>query len=158
MTTGYHVNNAMGGTEQALSSTYITLIRLVVPASAGKRFGIYDIETGQDAVPNSTDCPVVFDLTQCDTTGAGTGTSTTPFNGTDTAVTTCKGNYTAEPTTYTAASVLWHRPINQRASAHWQDEVHPLIVPATASAGPGLRAKSPDYTGTATASLRFEEY
>ena len=100
---GYHVNNVFGGTRQALSSSYITLVRLVVPASSGKRFYIWEIDVGQLATPSGTDCAVEYDLSFCDNTGAGTKTSATPYNALDTAVTTAGINYTAEPTNYSLA-------------------------------------------------------
>lgn len=164
---GYYASNSLGGTEQNLSATLITLLRLTCPASSQKRFNIWEIDVGQNNVPNATDCNVEYILTYCSAAGAGTSTSVTP-NPTgggfvaganlDVAVTAAHANYTAEPTTYTAAQEFWHKNVNQRGSALWQAAPWGEIwLPATASQGPGFRASSPNYASTAVASCRFSE-
>ena len=157
----YLVSNGMAGTQQAISSTLITLTRIIVPASSGKRFEIDEIDVSQNGAPNATDCDVEYTLASADATTAGTATTVTPYNGGfDTAVTTAKANYTAEPTAYTQASEFWHKAVNQRGHALYQAApgYGLTFTAAVASAGPGLRAKSPNYTGTALGLMRFLEY
>src|SRR6266550_6144396 len=110
---GYTVNNLMAGSQQSLVATPgVTLVRLNAPASASKRYFIWELDLGQSGPPNATDCSVQYWLTQCSTTAAGTGTVQAAFPtgggfvagaNTDLAVTIATLNYTAEPTTYTAA-------------------------------------------------------
>lgn len=157
---GYNLGNGFAGTQQNLGATLITLTRLVVPATSGKRFYIWEIEVSQNGVPNSTDCDVEYVLDLCSATTAGTSTAATPYplaTG-DVAVTTGAVNFTTEPTTYTQASEFWHKAVNQRGSTIWQAAPGgEIYIPATASTGPGMRAKSPNYTGTALANMRFTE-
>src|SRR5271155_3307337 len=98
MAGGYIVHNGMAGSLQSLSSTYITLIRLIAASSGTKRFAIFEIDGGQESAPNSTDCAVVFDLGYCSAVGAGTTSAVTPQpiisavaigSPADVAVTTC---------------------------------------------------------------------
>ncbi len=165
---GFIVNNMQGGTQQNLVATPgITLLRLNAPASAAKRFYVWEISGSLSGPPNGTDCSVQWWLTQCDTTAAGTATTLTaePTGGgfvaagnTDLAVTVAKGNFTVEPTVYTAAQTLWGRACNQRGSVFWQAAPSgELFYPQTVSTGPGLRAYSATYASTAVAELKFSE-
>lgn len=164
---GYVVSNGMAGTPQALTTTFITITRLVNAGSAAKRFYIWEIDVSQNAAPNSTDCAVEYSLAYCSAAGAGTKTTlvANPLGGgfvaganLDLAVTLGAGNYTAEPTTYTQAYEFWHKAVNQRGSALWQAAPGgELWQPSTVSVGPGLRALSTNYTGTSLAVMRFTE-
>ena|SRR5215469_4988851 len=164
---GYTVNNSMAGSGQNLSGTLITLMRLNVPASNGKRFFIWELDVGQAGAPNSTDCSVNWFLDQCSSTAAGTGSATTPIptgggfvaaGNLDVAVTVATGNYTAEPTTYSAAQSFYAKGINQRGAAFWQAAPGgEWWFPNTASTGPGLRASSSNYASTAYGRLNFSE-
>lgn len=162
---GYVVNNLMAGTQQNLAvSPGITIVRLNAPASASKRFYIWEIAGGQSGQPNGTDCSVQWWLTQCDATTAGTSTTLTPLPTaglltSDVAVTVAHGNYTAEPTAYTAANSPFSRPCNQRGSVFWQaaPDTGGLFFPSTVSTGPGLRAYSATYAATAIGELKFTE-
>ena len=165
---GYTVNNLMGGSQQNLTTTPgVTIVRLNAPASTSKRFYIWEIEGSQSGPPNATDCSVQWWLTQCDTTGAGTATTATPeptgggfiaAGNSDVAVTVTKVNYTAEPTTYTAAQTFFARGINQRSQAFWQAAPGgELYFPQTASTGPGMRAYSATYASTAIGKISFSE-
>lgn len=161
---GYTVSNLMGGTQQNLTtSPGVTILRLNAPASASKRYYIWEIDVGQSGPPNATDCSVQWWLAHCDATAAGTATSLTPLptasplSG-DTAVTVAKGNFTAEPTAYVAADTFYSKAINQRGTAFWQAAPGgEIYLPSTASTGPGLRAYSATYASTAIARLNFSE-
>ncbi len=160
---GYNVGNGMAGTPQNLTSAFQTLVRLIAPATAMKRYFIWEIEVSQNGVPNATDCDVEYALNYCDATTGGTKSAATPFPTggaltTDVAVTTGAVNYTAEPATYVQGDEFWHKAVNQRGSALWQAAPGgEIYLPATASVGPGLRAKSPNYASTALANLKFSE-
>jgi hypothetical protein len=109
-------------------------------------------EIGATDVPNATDCPILWDISE--QTAAGTGTALTPRNndvggGDAAALLTYAANFTAEPTV-TASSSAWFLGLNQRASYRVQmrDEYHALVVPAVNLKGFALRAKSPNYAST----------
>jgi hypothetical protein len=165
---GYTLNNLMGGSQQNLAATPgVTIARLNVPASSGKRFFIWELDMGQSGPPNATDCSVQWWLSQCSSAGAGTGTSATPEptgggfvagSNTDIAVTVGTVNYSAEPTTYTAGQTFYAKAVNQRGAAFWQAAPGgELYFPNTASTGPGLRAYSATYASTAIGRMNFTE-
>jgi hypothetical protein len=167
-TAGYTVNNLMAGSQQNLAATPgVTIMRLNVPASSGKRFFIWELDLGQSGPPNATDCSVQWWLAQCSSAGAGTGSATTPeptgggfvaAGNTDTAVTVATGNYSAEPTTYTAGQSFYAKAVNQRGAAFWQAAPGgEIYFPNTASTGPGMRAYSATYASTAIARMNFTE-
>jgi hypothetical protein len=91
-------------------------------------------EIGATDVPNSTDCPINWDISE--QTADGTATALTPRlndvgGGDAAALGTYAANATAEGTV-TASSSAWFLALNQRASYRIQmrDEFHALIVPA----------------------------
>jgi hypothetical protein len=150
----YAFNNQLGGTPQNLSSSYKTI--LVVTAATGattlRRGWIYEIEIGADSVPNSTDCPINWDISA--QTAPGTATAITPQpvdqgGGDAAALLTYAANATAEGT-ITANSSVFYMPLNQRASQRWiaRDEKSAIIVAATNLKGWAMRAKSPNYAST----------
>lgn len=165
---GYTVSNLMAGTQQNVAATPgITILRLNAPAATSKRFFIWEMDMGQSGPPNATDCSVQWWLEQCSATAAGTSSATTPIptgggfvaaGNTDVAVTVCGGNYSAEPTTYTAAQNFYAKAVNQRGAAFWQAAPGgEIYLPQTVSTGPGLRAYSATYASTALARINFTE-
>lgn len=167
---GYTVNNLMVGTQANVAATPgITIMRLNAPASASKRFYIWEMDMGQSGPPNATDCSVQWWLEQCSATAAGTGSATTPIptgggfiaaGNSDVAVTVATGNYTAgnEPTTYSAAQNFYAKAVNQRGAAFWQAAPGgEIYLPQTVSTGPGLRCYSATYASTAIARINFTE-
>ena len=150
----YAVNNQNAGTPQSLSSSYksINIITAATGATTLRRGWVYEFEIGADAVPNSTDCPISWDISV--QTAAGTATSNTPNpvdigGGDAAALLTYASNATAEGT-ITANSSLFYMPLNQRASQKiaFRDEKSSIVVPAVNLKGVAMRAKSPNYTGT----------
>ena len=93
-------------------------------------------------------------------TAAGTSTAVTPtaFDPADPASTTTAGqNHTVEPT-YTAGAILWHLPLNQRATHRAILDVDaPLVIPATANNGIGLYPVHSSFTGNVDATIYFAE-
>lgn len=150
----YTISNQNAGTPQNLSSSYKSI--LVATAATGattlRRIWVMEWEIGASDVPNSTDCPINWDISE--QTAAGTATALTPrvsdIGGGDAAA---LGTYAANATiegTVTASSQGWGLPLNQRASYRVQmrDEWSALIVPAVNVKGFAFRAKSPNYAST----------
>lgn len=153
----FAVTNSNAGTQQAITSTYKTLIGLnASSAVALRRIKIYDILMGTNGTP--ADNYMEYDVSRM--TVAGTATATVP-NALDpadpAAVTVGASNYTAEPTV-TAASSAFYVGVNQRASYRWVAAPgSELVAPATNLAGFVFRTRSGGYTGTATATMLFQE-
>lgn len=164
---GYVVSTEMG-TPVAVTGTYITQIRLVQAATLMKRSRTFEMEISAVGVPSATDCAVQASYSWCDVTGAGSGNATVVAQPLDTgltiaaidvAVTLARVNYaTTEPTAYLAANTWWSRGFNQRSGVLWQSAPgREIIAPAVASIGPGLRAKSTNYTNTLVTKIMFDE-
>src|SRR5271165_6651213 len=117
---GYTVNNLMAGTQQNITTTISGatngVVRLITPASASKRFYVWEIDFGQSGPPNATDCSIQWVLEQVDATAAGTTTTALaqPTGGgyvtagnSDLAVTLGRVNYTAMPTTQLQVAIFY---------------------------------------------------
>lgn len=159
----YAFSNQLGGSEQNLSTSYKTIVSVnaATGATTLRRGWIYEFELGADAVPNSTDCPISWDISMM--TAAGTASSITPNpvdvgGGDAAALLTYYANYTAEPTV-TANSSLFYMGLNQRASQRviFRDNRSSIIVPAVNLKGPVFRAKSPNYASTVGVQCFIEE-
>jgi len=114
----YTVSNQNAGTPQNLSTAFKTIIGInaATGATTLRRGWLLEWEIGPDAVPNATDCPVVWSIDVM--TAAGTGTAVTPqvndIGGADAAaLLSYTANYTAEPTV-TASSNLWYMGLTDR--------------------------------------------
>lgn len=154
---GYAASNALGGTPQAMASAFKTLLNLSASnAVLLRRAFIFEFVFGTDGTP--ADNAMTFDVAR--TTAIGTGTTVTPnpLQEADGACATVgTANQTAEPT-YTANKSLWDAGVNQRATSRWVAfPGQELVIPATNANGLGFRARSPGYTGTATAQVGFTE-
>lgn len=154
----YNLNNQNAGTPQNIGSTLGAATGTILSATAAtgattlRRIWIMEWEIGATAVPNSTDCPILWDISE--QTAAGTSTSITPRandvgGGDAAALGTYAANYTAAGTV-TASSSAWFMGLNQRASYRIQmrDEYNSLIVPAVNVKGFAMRAASPNFAST----------
>ena len=154
----YAVGNGFAGTQQAMTTTYKTLLSITAATGATtlRRGRIFDILFGADGTPADNAMTYKADRQ----TSVGTGTSATPAPldaGDAAALLAATVNHTIEPTV-TANTQLLEVPVNQRASYRWVAAPGgELVIPATNVAGIGFRAKSPAYTGTALATAHFEE-
>lgn len=153
----YSASNLLGGTQQALSTSFKTLLALTAATATLTSAEVYEIEVGADGTP--ADNVVIYDLSR--QTAAGTSTAVTPnsLNGAKRASGTVgSANFTAEGT-ITANSHVWEMALNQRASFRWvaYGPDSELIIPATNLAGFALRARSPAYTGTAVGGMKYRE-
>jgi hypothetical protein len=112
----YAISNKMGGTQQALASSFKTLLYLFASGST-KRGKVGEFNLGTNSAP--ADNFVEYDISRM--TADGTATTITPNAGDPgdgAAVSTTKANATVEPTV-TANSDLWYDSLNQRASYRW---------------------------------------
>lgn len=153
----YSASNELGGTRQALSSAYKTLLALTAATATLTSAEVYDIVVGTNGTP--ADNSVEYDVSR--QTAAGTSTAVTPnaLNPTKRAAgTVANANFTAEGT-ITAASTVLNFPLNQRQSQRWValDKAAQLVIPNTNLAGFAIRAKSAAYTGTASVTALFTE-
>lgn len=151
----YQLNDALAGTQQAMSSSYKTL-QSAFCSGTPRRGKLYDLAIGTNGTP--ADNFLEFDISRMTVDGTGTATTPTALDPADAAaLASAKANYTVEPTV-TAASSLFYVGINQRASYRWVAAPgSELVWPATAANGLVVRAKSAAYTGTATGGIWFEE-
>jgi hypothetical protein len=156
-----------------MAATYKTLLitaacsAILNPPVAGgmlRRGKLYDILIGTNGTP--ADNFLEFDVARTTVQGAsavilGTLSSISSALGLDTADTGCAAftmNNSSVETTITTGAEVWYVGINQRASYRWVAAPgSELVWPATSSAGFAVRARSAAYTGTATATLLFQE-
>src|SRR5579871_1707555 len=152
----YAAGNSIGGTQQAMSTSYKTLLALTAATAALKRGKLYDLLIGTNGTP--ADNVMEFDVSRQTAAGTSTGVTPNPLDAADVAAGTVgSANFTAEGT-ITANSRVLGVGINQRASYRWVAAPgSELVWPATNLAGLAVRAKSPAYTGTAVADALFSE-
>ncbi len=145
----YGTGNGLAGTDQAMSSSFKTLLALTAQTSGLRRGAISEFSIGANAAPNATDCPVEFDVSRQTAAGTSTAATPVPLNPADVAATTVGAvDFTGEGT-ITAASALVAGSMNQRATYRWvASPGQELWWPATNLAGLAIRALSPTYTGT----------
>jgi len=152
----YSTNNSLGGTQQAVSGTYKTLLALTAATATLRSARVYDVLIGTNGTP--ADNFMEFDISK--QTAAGTSTAVTPValdNTFAAAGTVGSANFTAEGT-ITAASSVFYVGLNQRASYRWVSAPgNEFVIPATNLAGFALRVRSGGYTGTATGTMMHTE-
>lgn len=152
----YSSNNGLGGTQQAISGTYKSLLSLTAETASLTNAKIYDALFGTNGTP--ADNYMEYDISRQTAVGTATVVTANPLDpGNRAAGTIAEANYTAEGTITAASSVLYIG-VNQRASYRWVAAPgSELIIPATDEAGFAFRARSGGYTGTATCTLMHEE-
>ena len=152
----YTLGTGHGGTPQAMTTTYKTLVSVTAATGATtlRRGWIYDIMVGADGTP--ADNAMTFKVDRQTTASTGSAAVPSPIDAGDAAcLLVATTNYTIEPTV-TAATQLIELGMNQRASYRWVAAPGgELVVPATNVAGIGTRIKSPGYTGTMVCTLHF---
>ena len=108
-------SNTLAGTQQAMSSSYKTLVALTAATATLTSARVYDVLVGTNGTP--ADNYMEYDISK--QTAAGTSTSITPVpldNSWRAAGTVGSANFTAEGT-ITAASSVFYIAVNQRASS-----------------------------------------
>jgi hypothetical protein len=152
----YSVTNGSSG--QAITTSYKSLTGIA--ASSGtqalRRGKVYDILVGTNGTP--ADNYMQWDVSRMTSSGAYTAGNCVSLDTADaSAAALPKINYTTEPTV-TSSSNLFNVGVNQRASYRWVAAPGgELVYPATDLNGIVVRALSGGYTGTATATVHFEE-
>lgn len=144
------------GTQQAVASTYKTLVSMTGAQSAPRRGKIYDVLVGTNGTP--ADNYMEWIIQRVTAPSTGTATTPLPLDPADAAATTLTVANSTTEGTVTAASELFYVGVNQRASYRWVAAPGSEFVwPATSCAGFVLRARSGGYTGTATGTCLFTE-
>lgn len=148
---GYAASNLLGGTQQAMTTTYKTL--LAIMASSGtslQRFKLEEFLIGTNGTP--ADNAMTCDVSRMSADGTATSITPTKLDGADGAfLGLATANHTVEGTV-TAASREAGWGFNQRATMRWVAAPGQwIVVPATNLAGLVFRLKSPGYTGTGVA-------
>lgn len=153
----YHVDNGLAGTQQAMASTYKSVLEGLAQTTGLRRLKIFGFNIGPSGLPSSTDCDLVWDISRCTATGTGTTITPVAIDPADgVAHSVWEANTTIEGTV-TATSSLKYGAMNQRATFSWQtnDASQMLIGPATNNAGFVMRAKSSTMITTVGASIEF---
>lgn len=143
----YSTNNRLAGAQQNLTTTFKTIVVVKAATATLKRGKLMELAFGADGAPNATDCQIVYDVSRQTADATATAATPNPKDPADTASgSVAQVNATAEGT-ITAASSLFSKALNQRASQIWyaKDEANALIWPATNLAGLAARALSPTY-------------
>lgn len=155
----YGFNNSPVSGQQALTSTFKSLAILTASNSVAVRRGkIYELNWGQSAAPNATDCDIVYDVSRQTAAGTATAYTPVPLDPADAAALTVGAVNATVEGTVTANSSVWSKAVNQRNSATWQAAPgSELVFPATNLAGFAMRALSPTYVGTSQLSGFFAE-
>lgn len=146
----YATSNSLGGTQQAISGTYKTLLALTAATATLTRAMIQELDVGTNGTP--ADNYMEYDVSRQTAAGTSTAVTPNPLDGSSRAAGTVgAANFTAEGT-ITATSSVFYLAVNQRASYRWVAAPgSELIIPATNLAGFAVRARSGGYTSTATA-------
>lgn len=149
----YAVNNGLGGTLQAITSTYKTLLAVTAQTTSLRRIKLYDMTFGTLGTP--ADQTYEWDVSRQTAAGTSTAVTPNPLDPADaSAFTVGSANFTAEGT-ITATSSMFYLGTNQRASYRWVASPGSEIVgPATNLAGLAARTRSVS-GGTATATMAF---
>jgi hypothetical protein len=154
---GYAGSNLLAGTQQAMTTSYKTLLIALAQTSGLRRFRVIEFIFGTDGT--AADNSMVCDVSRA--TADGTSTSVTPTkldpaDGSPSLIMTA--NHTAEPTV-TATSRVSGWGFNQRATQRWVAfPGKELVAPATNNAGFAFRLKSPQgYTGTGVCDIIIDE-
>lgn len=159
----YVASNQNAGTPQALASSYKTLLGITAATGATtlRRGWMWEFTIGPSAAPNSTDCPIQWDIsiqTAAGTASALTANPKDTSGGDAAALLTYLANYTAEPTV-TANSSVFNEALNQRQGWRWNalDQSRCFMIPAVNAKGLACRALSPTYTGAGVWSADIAE-
>lgn len=155
-------NSTLGGTgtQQSLTTTYKTLCAVYASTtgttSLVRRGKVFDILVGTNGTP--ADNAIEWSLGYLTSPSTSAIVTANPLDQADAvAASGVIANSTTEGT-FASSGERWYVGVNQRASYRWVAAPGSEIVwPATSSAGYGLRARSPGYTGTATGAMLFEE-
>ena len=130
-----------------------TAVEIVTTAAI--RVRIFELHMGCSAAPAAQ--AALWQLKKHTATGTGPAATPIPYDAQDTPLCSAKVTHSAEPT-YVAGQPLWELPLNQQASVIWQAQPgREIILPASATAGAGIRMLTSTGTATHQAALHWEE-
>lgn len=137
------------------ASTTASVGSVTADATRPRRFKLYDWVFGSEASP--ADNPFLWLIQRCTAAGTSTAVVPQPLDPADAATEMDAGeNHTVEPT-YTAAAILLHIPLNQRATFRWVAAPGgEIVAPATASNGIGVQTPTASAVAV-TSQLHVEE-
>lgn len=146
-----------GGTQQSMTTTYVgSLVGLTSSGTTPRRGKVYDILIGTNGTP--ADNYIEWDMSRVTTNSTATFLAAQALDQADSAALTNVTVNSSTAGTITTGSNVFYVGVNQRASYRWvANPGSELVWPATSSNGFQLRARSAGYTGTATATVHFEE-
>jgi hypothetical protein len=150
----YTITNVNAGSPQNLSSTYKSILSMnaATGATTLRRGWIMEWEIGASDVPNATDCPINWDISE--QTAAGTATALTPrvqrLGGGDAAalLDLCRQLTPSRAPSPRPRRRGSFRSTSAPPTASRCAMNSTLIVPAVNLKGFALRAKSPNYAST----------
>ena len=155
----YSANNSTAGTQQSQTSTYITLLELLMNTSGIKRPHLYSYLIGPASAPAASDSNLEFDLLIMTVTGTGSAYTAVPLDSAEAAANaTLKVNDTVEPTV-TASSQRKYGSGNQRSVFSWVTNDFSQMVHFAATNGQGfaVRSRSLGYTGKVACAVEWME-
>lgn len=145
-----------GGTQQATATAYAGPLVSLVASATVRRLKIYDILIGTNGTP--ADNFVEWDVSRVTTASSLTILAATPLDAADASALTTAAVNSSISGTITTGTNVFYVGINQRASYRWVAAPgSELVGPAVSSNGFQLRTRSAGYTGTATATVLFQE-
>ena len=159
----YSVTN-INGTLQNISTAFssVTSCPLAIQASGTRRFKVFDFTIGVVGTPNATDCSINWDFSRTTSSNGGTSLAMNPYDGSDIAATNSAYVNFSGTTVGVAAQGsglgLWAVGLNQRNSFRWACAPgYEYISGATSQTGFGLRAYSPTFASTVSATMHIYE-
>lgn len=166
----YSVTNSTGiAAQAAVTTTDITLVSLIAstiapaPVIQLRRSRVYDLLVGTVGTPADNSMYWSFQRATAGSTPAYAGYASSialALDGADavSALSVVTNSSIETAYTYTATNYPWYVGVNQRASYRWVAAPgSEIVLPATSSAGGGLRVRSPAYTGGASATVMWSE-
>ncbi len=146
-----------GGTQQPTTAAYTGALIGITAASTGpRRNKIYDILIGTNGTP--ADNFIEWDVSRITAASTTTVLAAQSLDNADGAAVSTVTVNSSTFGTITTGSNVFYIGVNQRASYRWVAAPgSELVSPATSSAGFQLRCRSAAYTGTATATVLFQE-
>lgn len=152
----FAINNALGGSQQNISSTYKTILYVTAAASSPRRGKVYDILVGTNGTP--ADNYMEYDISRQTASGTASVITVNALDPADANFTSLAAANATGEGTITANSSVFYVGVNQRASYRWVAAPgSELVFPATANNGFAQRTRSGGYTSTVTSAMLVQE-
>lgn len=152
----FAINNALGGSQQNISSTYKTILYVTAAAASPRRGKVYDILVGTNGTP--ADNYMEYDISRQTASGTASVITVNALDPADSNFTSLAAANATGEGTITANSSVFYVGVNQRASYRWVAAPgSELVFPATANNGFAQRTRSGGYTSTVTSAMLVQE-